>query len=240
MIQIALCDDDKGFLEELRSILLQWKRSEREQTVLTVKAYSDSAYFLDTLREKSFDLVFLDIEMPRCSGMEIARVLHERFPHCLIVFLTSHSEYLEAGYEVRAFRYLNKLTVREKLPRVLEAACREIEKTDTRCLTVQRYSDFQRIPFREIVYVCHVLRHCEITLASGEKLKDNRGLKEILAQLNSDQFVQIDRSSIVNLDFVRQLKAGSVILSTGEGLAISRQKLPLVKESISRVWGKTL
>ena len=147
---------------------------------------------------------------------------------------------MEEGYQVRAFRYLNKMTVKEKLSGVLSAACQEIRKLDARCLSVQRYSDLIRIPFQELVYARHVLRYSEITLASGEKIKDHRSLKELLAQLEGGEFIQTDRGAFVNLDYVRQIKANRVILSTGESLAISRQKLPIVRDTISRTWGRTL
>ena len=147
---------------------------------------------------------------------------------------------MEESYQVRAFRYLNKMTVKEKLSGVLSAACQEIRKLDARCLSVQRYSDLIRIPFQELVYVRHVLRYSEITLASGEKIKDHRSLKELLAQLEGGEFIQTDRGAFVNLDYVRQIKANRVILSTGESLAISRQKLPIVRDTISRTWGRTL
>ena len=86
----------------------------------------------------------------------------------------------------------------------------------------------------------HILRYSEITLASGEKIKDGRGLKEILSQLEDAPFVQIDRGASVNLDYVRQIKGNCVLLSTGESLSISRQKLAAVKEAISRIWGNSL
>lgn len=240
MIQVALCDDNKKFLKELRDLILQWNQQEKSQPVMSIRLYSDSEYFLSSLREKPVDLVFLDIEMPKRSGMEVAKELSSRSPHSLIIFLTSHSEFMEEGYQVRAFRYLNKMTVKEKLSGVLSAACQEIRKLDARCLSVQRYSDLIRIPFQELVYVRHVLRYSEITLASGEKIKDHRSLKELLAQLEGGQFIQIDRGAFVNLDYVRQIKANRVILSTGESLAISRQKLPIVRDTISRTWGRTL
>ena len=240
MIQIALCDDDKLFLREFHEAVLRWARQNEESVAMRIEDYSDSEFFLDSLREKSYDLVFLDIEMPRRDGIAVAKELHDKFPESLIVFLTSHSEFMEEGYEVRAFRYLNKLTAGEKLPAVLEAACRELQKRNTRCHTVQHYSDFIRIPIREIAYVRHILRYSEITLASGEKIKDGRGLKEILSQLEDAPFVQIDRGASVNLDYVRQIKGNCVLLSTGESLSISRQKLAAVKEAISRIWGNSL
>ena len=172
------------------------------------------------------------------NGIQIALDIYERFPYCLIVFLTSHSEFMEEGYKVRAFRFIDKLLLEEKLPDTMADAEKELGKLSDRCLTVQHYSELLRIPHREIVYVRHILRFSEITTVSGTKIKDNRGLKAILALLNDERFILIDRSAFINLDFIRQIKANQVFLSNGEKLSISRHMLPILKETVNRLWGE--
>ena len=67
-------------------------------------------------------------------------------------------------------------------------------------------------------------------------IKDNRGLKTIYSVIGDKRFIYIDRSTFVNIDFIRELKGNEIILRTGESLAISRSMLANVKETIVRMW----
>ena len=54
--------------------------------------------------------------------------------------------------------------------------------------------------------------------------------------IDDKRFIYIDRSTFVNIDFIRELKGNEIILRTGESLAISRPMLANVKETIVRMW----
>lgn len=54
--------------------------------------------------------------------------------------------------------------------------------------------------------------------------------------IGDKRFIYIDRSTFVNIDFIRELKGNEIILRTGESLAISRPMLANVKETIVRMW----
>lgn len=103
-------------------------------------------------------------------------------------------------------------------------------------MIVSHYVDAMRIPYNEIIYVRHVLRYTQIFTLHQGAVKDNRGLKVIHELIGDKRFLFIDRSTFVNLDFIREIRGSEVILRTGEPLAISRPMLPKVKETIIRMW----
>ncbi len=70
-----------------------------------------------------------------------------------------------------------------------------------------------------------------------ERIRDSRGIKELYAALNSERFIFIDRSTFINLDHVRRVEDGKIILRSGESLVISRRMLPQVKMEINRILG---
>lgn len=88
----------------------------------------------------------------------------------------------------------------------------------------------------EILYVQHILRSSQIYTLRQGVIKDNRGLKTIYSVIGNKRFIYIDRSTFVNIDFIRELKGNEIILRTGESLAISRPMLANVKETIVRMW----
>ena len=238
MLRIALCDDDFDFMQELHQKLIQWYQESDNRGNISVSEFSDSNYLARTIDSgSSFDLLFIDIEMPQMNGLELAEHIRTHLPTAMIIFLTSHSEFSMEGYKFGALRYIPKLDMARQLPEALAAAQTEFTKLESRFLTVRRYSDITRVPYQEIVYVRHVLRTSQITTLNLGIIKDGRGLKEIHEQLGDERFIYIDRSTFVNLDHIRQIKGSEIILRNSEHLPISRQMLTKVKCTINRLWG---
>ena len=174
---------------------------------------------------------------PKLNGIELAKQIRSKLPDVILIFLTSHNEFAPQGYKVKALRYLSKLNMREQLNEALSAAVAEFEKIDTRSLPVINYGNLNRIPYRDILYIHHSLRYSEITTLSQGTVRDSRGIKELYAALNSERFIFIDRSTFINLDHVRRVEDGKIILRSGESLVISRRMLPQVKMEINRILG---
>lgn len=63
------------------------------------------------------NVAFLDIDMPKINGLQIAKELRKRYPEMIIIFVTSWIKYAPEGYEVNALRYLMK----DRLPRELDS-----------------------------------------------------------------------------------------------------------------------
>ncbi len=97
--KIAICDDEPLHIDKIRSILMD------EET----DNYTKPANLLNTITAgKRYDVLFLDIMMPEIDGISLARELRELDEDMLIVFITSKIEFMQTGYEVKAFRYLLK------------------------------------------------------------------------------------------------------------------------------------
>lgn len=237
MVRIALCDDSQLFLDELHGKIAAWLNTNEKEKKALISDFSDASALLRTIESTMYDLFFLDVEMPVMNGLELARIIREKLPSSIIIFVTSHEEFATDGYFVDALRYLTKPYTDSTLAEALKAAMESLGKIEARSLVVPHYSNSIRIPYHEILYVQHILRRCQIFTQSLGTIPDNRGLKEIHALLGSEQFVFIERSTFVNIDHVFQIKGSNVILSDGECLAVSRPMLPKVKLTINRLWG---
>mgnify|MGYP001039303400 FL=1 len=238
MLRIALCDDDLNFMQELQQNIMEWYQGSADSGNVSITKFSDSNYLARTIDSgSSFDVFFVDIEMPQMDGLELAEHIRTHLPVAMIIFLTSHSEFSMEGYKFGALRYIPKLDMAWQLPEALTAVQAAFTKLESRFLTVRRYSDIMRVPYQEIVYVRHVLRTSQISTLNLGVIKDGRGLKEIHEQLGDERFIYIDRSTFVNLDHIRQIKGSEVVLRNSEHLPISRQMLTKVKYTINRLWG---
>lgn len=237
MIRIALCDDNKEDMLQLHQKIIEWYRENSKNQSVSITEYSDSVYLSSVIDAgDSHDVFFLDVEMPKVDGFQLADKIRNKLPAAIIVFLTSHSELAPDGYKFRALWYVSKLVLSQKLPEALEAVQKEFSALESGYLVVPHYTDALRIPYNEILYVQHILRSSQIYTLRQGVIKDNRGLKTIYSVIGDKRFIYIDRSTFVNIDFIRELKGNEIILRTGESLAISRPMLANVKETIVRMW----
>lgn len=237
MIRIALCDDNKEDMLQLHQKIIEWYRENSKNQSVSITEYSDSVYLSSVIDAgDSHDVFFLDVEMPKVDGFQLADKIRNKLPAAIIVFLTSHSELAPDGYKFRALRYVSKLVLSQKLPKALEVVQKEFSALESGYLVVPHYTDALRIPYNEILYVQHILRSSQIYTLRQGVIKDSRGLKTIYSVIGDKRFIYIDRSTFVNIDFIRELKGNEIILRTGESLAISRPMLANVKETIVRMW----
>ena len=237
MIRIALCDYNKEDMLQLHQKIIEWYRENSKNQSVSITEYSDSVYLSSVIDAgDSHDVFFLDVEMPKVDGFQLADKIRNKLPAAIIVFLTSHSELAPDGYKFRALRYVSKLVLSQKLPEALEVVQKEFSALESGYLVVPHYTDALRIPYNEILYVQHILRSSQIYTLRQGVIKDSRGLKTIYSVIGDKRFIYIDRSTFVNIDFIRELKGNEIFLRTGESLAISRPMLANVKETIIRMW----
>lgn len=235
MIRVALCDDDPHFLERLHQSVDLWFTE--HQIVSSCAEYLSAKALWDSVDTASFDIFFLDIEMPEVGGMELAKQIRETHPDSVIIFLTSHDEFAPDGYRVQALRYLSKQTWRKYLSEALRAAMVQLEKQETGSLAVSHYGNLQRIPFRDILYIRHISRYCQIVTRDGKMVQDERGIKKLFETIGDERFIFIDRGAFINLDYIQKIESGEAVMTNGDSLPISRRLLPQVKLTINRYYG---
>ena len=114
-MQIAICDDESNFREELKKHLIEYKKDKRMQ--LDVYEFKTGEALCST--DISFDIVFLDYQMPSLDGMETARILRENNILCNIVFVTNYPDFVFESFEVNPYRFWKKPVEFEKVESLL-------------------------------------------------------------------------------------------------------------------------
>lgn len=235
MVHIAFCDDDFHFLRRLQQAVEQWFAN--KQIISSYRDYTSAKDLLDSFGTARFDIFFLDIEMPEIDGMQLAKKIREAVPDSVIIFLTSHDEFASDGYRVQALRYLSKQSWKQYLAEALQAAVTQLEKLECGSLGVSHYGNMERIPYRNIVYIRHIARYCQIVTKNGKTIQDDRGIKKLFETIGDERFLFIDRGAFINLDYIQRIENGQAVMTNGDSLPISRRLLPQVKLTINRYYG---
>lgn len=216
--KIAICDDEPLHIDKIRSILLD------EET----DNYTKPANLLNAITAgKRYDVLFLDIMMPEIDGISLARELRELDEDMLIVFITSKIEFMQTGYEVKAFRYLLKDQIDTGLPKIWKDIEKELLNRADTYFTYEFERKTYRYPCRDILYLESNLRR--IILHTNRDTATLYGKLDDLA-IKYPMFVRIHKSFLVNRRHIRSISAGMVVLSNGDVLSISRKYADSLEE----------
>ena len=217
--KIAICDDESVHIEKIRTILSDYETDNYLSPVALLDAVSAGV---------RYDVLFLDILMPRIDGISLARELREFDEDMLIVFITSKIEYMQTGYEVRAFRYLLKDQIDEGLPKIWNDIIKELLDRQDAYFSYEFERKVYRFPIRDILYFESNLRRIVVHTKASENAALYGKLDDLSVKYSS--FIRVHKSYLINRRYIRMISAGTVVLSNGEVLPVSRKYAALLEE----------
>lgn len=229
-------DDDEGSIRKIRALTEQYFF--RKNLEIRIHSYDSAKTLLFDLPDlSSCGLYLLDVEMPEVSGLEVAGRIRREYPEPCIIYITNYIKYAPAAFEVNAFRYIPKQMLEEKLPLALDALCsRQIDSMD-RCYRIQSHSNMESIYYREIYYLHKDGKYVSIVHENGIG-KVRKTLQEVYQELDSEEFIYIDKSCVVNLKHVMSLKQRQITMRNRAVLPISAPRVSEVKKKITDFWEK--
>jgi len=202
----------------------------------------------ETIRRLAPDVIFLETQLRTGTGFDVVSGLDDR-AFIKLVFVTREPAYAIRGFEVGALDYIIKPVRRERVERVLARArdavdapvlepYRRLPRGRVRPRLKIRRSILERFPVKEgdkvhfvkasdIDWIEAAQNYVLIHVGEASHLV-RRNLGHVEAELDPDQFVRIHRSTIVNLDRVREIQPGTgrsrmVLLESGLRLPASRR-----------------
>ena len=171
---------------------------------------------LEFVQAHSVELVYLDIKMPKLSGMQLARLLPEGVR---VVFTTAYSDHAVEGFRVDALDYLLKPVNYEEFLQSAMRALRELTPAESRLqpgghLLVKSEYRLLRIPFGDIIYIEGLKDYVKIYVAGEAKaVLSLMSMKSLEDGLPTESFMRVHRSFIVNLDKVRVIERNCIIMA---------------------------
>ena len=198
-MQIGICDDMPSLCTMLKNILLSGDYLENSDQIIE---FHSGQEIIDSGRACELDLLFLDIEMPGLSGMELLRQYGHFFQHTKIVFLTSYPQYVYEAFEVNAYRFLNKPIEQKKIQELFTSLRREQELN--RIITLPTYGTDISIRLVNILFV-EVYNNYTYIHTLQNNYKCYMRLKEFKDLLPEPYFYQPNKSHIINMNFIRRI-----------------------------------
>lgn len=215
MIIVAICEDERYILEELRKKVEKYIN--RKSLDASIKTFTSGEELLKA--KKKFDIILLDLMLPGIDGLEVARQISCR---SRIIFVTSYREYAVEAFDANAVHYLVKPVTEERLFSALDRAVNQTEQMDNQSLTLMKSGKTQVIFIRDILY-CEVFNH-QVRIHTVHGTYDYFGTLDMLETKLDERFFRCHRSFVVNMSCVAGQEKGVAILINGERIFISRRK----------------
>lgn len=226
-MRIAICDDEALYREIIHERLLQ--DSICYDYEVEIWEYGSGTELLAAM-EKGYhaDVFFLDIQMPGDEdGIRVGRELRRRGEDGLIVYITGFIDYVQTGYEVRAFRYLLKSQIAESLPKVLGDIRRELSGNS---YFFQAGGESFRVDKRDILYLESRIRI--LRLVTTEREYSFYGSLEHAQRELGEAFLRCHRSFLVNMDRIQGYSGSEIVLEGDFAIPISRSYGKAVKQRL--------
>ncbi len=189
--------------------------------------FSDGLSAIEFLKGNTVDLIFLDIHLPKITGLEFLKSLQNP-PH--VILTTAFSEYALQGYDLNVVDYLLKPFSFQRFLQAVNKVPLKQATTDQSVggngpkpeeLYVKSGHDYIKVNAKEIFYINSDSDYTEIHI-DGKKVLSNESLKHWVDVLNAENFIQLHKSFIVNTKKIERITGNQVFMQGGGVVPIGR------------------
>lgn len=248
MLKVLIADDER-IARDIIALLLS-----SQTGIEKVEEAKDGTQVLQKAQQSRPDIIFLDIQMPGMTGIQLAKMLD---PSIVIVFVTAYDEYAIEAFELNATDYLLKpfederffATWRRAKRRVLESIETDYAKLGELVklikdggyksrLLVKEPGRMRLIDVEQINFIAGAGNYAELHLFDGKVILHRETLIILEQQLDPALFIRIHRSSIVRRSSVQELRPNDkgdyiVMLKSGDSLTLSRRNRGKLNELLN-------
>lgn len=184
---------------------------------------------LKLLNANQYDIIFLDINMPVISGVELMEFQPNR---PLTIVTTAYSDFALSAYQNDAIDYLLKPISPEKFTKAIEKAktyfsgnsLKKENNTRTKVLTYRLNGQTIDMPLCDIIYIESLGNYMKLYSAKLNLPHIVYGsLSSIASEIDSSNFVQVHRSYIVNVNKISSVTFKNLTMSNGEIIPVGRK-----------------
>ena len=230
MIRIAVVDDDQIILEKICDCLSNSFTEEIE-----IDRFTDSEAFFCISDKSKYNVVFLDIDMPKINGFELAENIKIVNENITVIFVSSYEHLVFQSFKYDPFRFVRKSNLNIDISSAINDYRKKYEES-------MDYYVFDTSEHHHVIMLSDILffesmGHDIFVNIDQAKLKIKRdrfkevNIKSLSEQLGSKGFIRIHRSFLVNYKYIYKINKSDVILKNGKSLLINSRKSNEIKSS---------
>lgn len=213
-IRVVIADDDSGMRTIMRHMIA------RVEGYTLVGEAEDGLALMELVEKQQPQVVFLDVEMPKMTGVECARIIQDTNPAMVLIFATAHDQYMGDAFEVYAFDYLVKPFKVDRVIQTLARARDRISRRDEKPLPPLARPKTKAAPGRlmlhhregvtfldmeDILLVQRENRSTVLYTLNDGRYVTSDSLGDMESRLDSQYFFRCHKSYIINLNQINNI-----------------------------------
>ena len=229
-MHILICDDDASFGRKIAEYVTDYFEARSVQVQAAVCTSGEEALQIPEL--ELYQLAFLDVDMPGLNGIALGRELKKRTPEVKLVYVSAYLEFAPEGYTVNAYRYLLKRDIARTLPSCLDELMAVVTDSQ-KALTIHHKRTTSEVPLDQIYYLESDRRQINLygDIAHKPICVFYGKLTELPEMLFENGFLQVNRSDVVNMQYVQSIRNYRVQLKNGLQLSVSRSGYAAIRNA---------
>lgn len=232
-IKIAICDDELMICTQLENILQNILN--KKDIFYTIEVFTSSEYLCKQLYTDNYDLIFLDIQIPKINGIEVGKYIREEHHNMRtqIAYISSKMDYAMQLFDSQPINFLIKPLDERKVLRVIDQYMK-IAKQDSEIFEYKKRTDYYKIPLSEILYFENEKRKVIIHRNDGnDEFYDS--MEKVYEKVKKHKFLYIHKSFIVNYNFIKKISYDQIQLMDDNILPISQSRRSAIKSMYMKI-----
>lgn len=234
-MKIIICDDCVKDLQYLEKLLEKYSAT-AVGVRLEVEGYSDACSLYDRIsRGNLADVYILDMIMSEKSGIEIGSLIRKMGGKGVIIYVTTSADFALEAYEVHAARYLLKPVSEEHFFEAMDFALSYNKAENNALFSIKTKDGTVSVPYSKIEYIENYSRTLNVFLENREHIRSifiRKSFDEEIREIAGDRsFLRIHKSFLINMNHVKRLGQGDVIMESGRQIPVSKTRAAEVKRA---------
>ena len=211
MYKIVICDDEKEIAKEIEKKIESYFN--QQDLLAEYVCVNDARQLMEMLEREFIDVLFLDIDMPYFTGMDIAAYINEKGLGTILVFVTSHDALVYQTFAYRPFGFMRKTYMDQEFPELTERIGRELGNKKQE-IVITKGQELLRIPIKDIIYVESEGNYLNI-VKKDEVIKYRETMTNMEKELIDKGFIRCHKGYLIQGEYIVRLKCAEVELSCG-------------------------
>lgn len=228
MYNIAICDDETKILEDITDNVKQ------QFSLLNIEvscfSTNDPKQLIAILEKETIDILFLDIDIPHISGIEVAKYMLGKDYKTLLIFVTSYDSLVYQTFQYQPFGFIRKNYFNEEISEVIKRADKTLNDKKA-SLTIKVNNELIKIDLCNIKYFEGDANYVNVyTTDSCYRYRETLGNLE--KELFRKDFIRVHKGYLINLQFIHVFKGNEVQLDDETVIPVGRSYSENVKKKI--------
>ena len=233
-MRIAVCDDEKVFLDTLNNFLTDY--FQHQSIVAEIQSFQNPKLLMYSHKESPYDVLFLDIDMPDCSGFDIAEQVRSESNKPFIIFVSSKHSLVYNSFKYTPFYFIRKTDTNVMFNELNVAMSKLLEsfKQNRKIEVSDSAFGSNTISIKDIIYIKSEKHYLLYYLNStfGPPLRERAILSSREIELSGLDFIKTHQRYLINMTHIVRfdIYLNSIVLSNNDIVPISKK----LKDSVIR------